>query len=109
MTTEPQNTNYEPGTTNYLIMQNKPNFLRHQMNINFYLTSCYKQKSPLRPPPKQTQSKPIKPNPTPLFGPKIGLENSKAKCPEPKCKPAILPPQGFTSEKLMAKPLGLRL
>ena len=87
------------------IMQNKPNFSSSPMNINFYLTSCYKQKPPLRSMPKQTQS-----NPIPLvFGPKIGFKRSKAQCPEPKCKPAMFPPKGFTSEKLMAKPLSLRL
>ena len=42
-----------------LFMQNKPNFLKCLMNINFYLTNYYKQKLPLRQPAKQTQSNPI--------------------------------------------------
>jgi hypothetical protein len=46
-----------PG--NYtLFMQNKPNFLEIQMNLNPDITKHYKQKPPLRPPPKQSQFKP---------------------------------------------------
>ena len=41
------------------------------------MTNCYEQKSPLRSIPKQTQSKPIKPYPASVFGPKIGFEHSK--------------------------------
>jgi hypothetical protein len=58
-------------------MQNKPNFLDNQMNITFYLTGYYKQKPPLRSPPKQTQSNPNKPNFTPVFDPKIGFIHNK--------------------------------
>jgi hypothetical protein len=39
-------------------MQNKPNFLETQMNINPVKAKCYEQKPPLRPPVKQTQFKP---------------------------------------------------
>jgi hypothetical protein len=39
-------------------MQNKPNFLETQMNINLDMTNYYEQKTPLRPPAKQTQNKP---------------------------------------------------
>jgi hypothetical protein len=45
-----------------VIMQNKPNFLSASMNINPFMTKYYKQKPPIRSAPKQTQSKPIKPN-----------------------------------------------
>jgi hypothetical protein len=41
-------------------MQNKPNFLNNQVNITFCSTNHYEQKPLLRPPPKQTQSNPIK-------------------------------------------------
>jgi len=47
MTTEPQ-------TTNYLIMQNKPNFLNIQMNVSPVMTKHYEQKTPLR----QSENKP---------------------------------------------------
>ena len=53
-----------------LFMQNKPNFLNNQMNINFYLKNLYEQRPPLPVPAKQTQFKPnqtqTKPIP-PLF------------------------------------------
>jgi hypothetical protein len=39
-------------------MQNKPNFLNSQMNISPVMKKYYEQKTPLRPPPKQTQSNP---------------------------------------------------
>ncbi len=40
-------------------MQNKPNFRKARMNLNFYLTKDYENKPRLRTPPKQTQSNPI--------------------------------------------------
>ena len=59
-------TNYEPRATNYLIMQNKPNFLNTQMNITFYLTKHYDNfhllgccKNKAKTNPIQTQSNPI--------------------------------------------------
>jgi hypothetical protein len=44
------------------IMQNKPNLLNAKMNVTPVITKHYGQKSPLRPPAKQTQTNPIKPN-----------------------------------------------
>jgi len=44
------------------------------MNINLYMTNCYKQKQHLHRPAKQTQ---FKPNLTLVFGPKIGFVFSK--------------------------------
>jgi hypothetical protein len=41
-------------------MQNKPNFSNNKMDINFYLTNYYEQKTPLKLPAKQSQSNPIK-------------------------------------------------
>jgi hypothetical protein len=49
----------EPSTNQLLIMQNKPNFLRYKMSINPVMKKHYEQKTPLRPPPKQSQSNPI--------------------------------------------------
>jgi predicted ATPase len=40
-------------------MQNKPNFRKAKMNLTFYSTKDYENKSPLRTPAKQTQSNPI--------------------------------------------------
>jgi hypothetical protein len=51
-----------PSTNQPLFMQNKPNYLDSRMNISSVMTNHYEQKPHLRPPPKQTQSNPIKPN-----------------------------------------------
>jgi len=71
MTINPEirTTNHETTITNpnyelQSFMQNKPNFLNNQMNITFYLKTCYEQKRPFRPTAKQTQSNPIKPKQT---------------------------------------------
>jgi hypothetical protein len=39
-------------------MQNKPNFRKAKMKLNFYLTKRYETQGRLRAPPKQTQSIP---------------------------------------------------
>lgn len=49
-------------TPNYEIptfMQNKPNFLNNQMNVNSLITKHYEQKPTFRLLSKQTQSNPI--------------------------------------------------
>ena len=51
---------YQQFTT--LIMQNKPNLLNAQMNVNVFLKKDYEDIPCLRTPRKQTQSNPIKPN-----------------------------------------------
>jgi hypothetical protein len=40
-------------------MQNKPNFRKAKMKLNFYSTRDYENKPRLRTPGKQTQSNPI--------------------------------------------------
>jgi len=40
-------------------MQNKPNFRKAKMKLNFYSTKDYENEPRLRAPGKQTQSKPI--------------------------------------------------
>jgi len=42
-----------------LIMQNKPNFLKAEMNASFVRTKGYENENAIRPPKKQTQSNPI--------------------------------------------------
>jgi len=37
----------------------KPNLINAKMNLNPVMTKYYEQKTPLRPPAKQTQSNPI--------------------------------------------------
>ena len=44
------------------IMQNKANFRKAKMKLNFYSTKDYENEPRLRTPGKQTQSNPIKPN-----------------------------------------------
>ncbi|MHC4396006.1 MAG: hypothetical protein ACYS1A_10170 [Planctomycetota bacterium] len=60
----------EPSTNPPIFMQNKPNFLNNQMNLNSDMTNNYEHKTPLRPPPKQTQTNPIS-NPLPLARPAL--------------------------------------
>jgi hypothetical protein len=44
-------------------MQNKPNFRKAEMKLNFYSTKDYESQPRLRPPPKQTQFMPLVSNP----------------------------------------------
>jgi hypothetical protein len=73
MTKEFQSTNYEVNlrTPNdelpTAFMQNKPNFLKYPMNTSPVMTKHYEQIALLPATAKQTQSKPNKPNPTPVF------------------------------------------
>ncbi|MHC4738674.1 MAG: hypothetical protein ACYS9Y_07200 [Planctomycetota bacterium] len=66
-------------------MQNKPNFSNKTMGIKPFMTSLYEQRPLFLAPAKQTQSKPIKPNPASVFGPKIGFEHSKQAAKECNC------------------------
>ncbi len=57
-----RNTKYEIRATTYdirTIMQNKPNFRKAKMKLNFYSTKDYENQPRLRAPGKQTQSNPI--------------------------------------------------
>ena len=47
------------GTPADCFMQNKPNFRKAKMNLNFYSTKDYENQGRLRTPAKQTQSNPI--------------------------------------------------
>ena len=66
-------------------MQKKPNFSNRPMSINPVKTNYYEHKTPLRPPPKQTQSNPIKPNFNIDFEREIGFERSKPQSNERSC------------------------
>ena len=50
----------ESSTNSPLFMQNKPNFRKTKMKLNFYSTKDYENETPLPTPPKQTQSNPIR-------------------------------------------------
>jgi hypothetical protein len=50
-------------------MQNKPNFRKAKMKLNFYSTKDYENQGRLRTPAKQTQSKPT----APVFIPKTHI------------------------------------
>ena len=58
LTNKPQTMNHKP-----LIIQNKPNFRRARMNLNFYSTKDYENENHPQAPKKQTQSNPISPTP----------------------------------------------
>ena len=53
-------------THDELIMQNKPNFLNAQMNINFCLTKHYEQKPSLRQSENKPKTNPIQTQSNPL-------------------------------------------
>ena len=50
-------------TFTHSFMQNKPNFRKAKMNLNFCSTKDYENKPRLRTPPKQPQSNPTPPPP----------------------------------------------
>ncbi len=52
----------ELSTNQLLFMQNKPNFLRSQMNVNSYITTDYEIFIPLAGQKNKPNSNPIKPN-----------------------------------------------
>jgi len=52
----------ELGITNYLIMQNKPNFLQHLMSISPFITNPYGNYHLLGRRKNKPNSNPIKPN-----------------------------------------------
>jgi len=103
-------------------MQNKPNLGDNSMNISFCLTKHYKQKTPLRPTSKQSQSNPIKPNFTIDFEPELGSHVAKRRArngslkslnlmpeeglePSPCCQDGILNPLHNSQKALQTKGL----
>jgi len=61
-------------------MQNKPNFRKSQMNVSSILTTAYENKSNWtlgENKPKQSQSKPIKPNTNPKQTQFTGCSNER--------------------------------
>jgi len=76
----------ELGIANYLIMQNKPNFLQHLMNISPVMTKHYGNFRLLGRPKNKPNSNPIKPN---LKNAKMNLSPFKTKeyANEPRIRP----------------------
>jgi len=56
-----------------VFMQNKANFSNNQMNISPFMEKYYDNYYHLKCRKNKPNSNPSKPNPTPVFGPKIGL------------------------------------
>ena len=52
----------DPGAPGYLIMQNKANFAKAQMNVNSFITKDYRKNDSFAVQKNKPNSNPIKPN-----------------------------------------------
>ena len=68
MNNEPRTTNYQLNTSDErcIFMQNKPNLLNAQMNVNKVLTKHYENVHLLGRRKNKANTKPIKPNTNPI-------------------------------------------